>query len=105
MYFFNGVKLNDIIDGEVDVYLKSRNPHLVSTLTSCQVFVEAGQLHVDCLPGADRKHVAPMPEDAVISRNDDRTSTGRIRVFVHATTHLGTVVLELTQAKTPALAA
>lgn len=98
--FFNDTNIDDIIDKDVDVYLKAApgEDHITSA-TLCRTFVKDGRLWIDSMPTLDRRYIAEVPRDAIISRNDVELSVGRFGVFIDATSEAGRLLYRLIEAK------
>lgn len=94
MRFFNKTTLADVIDANVDVFLLS-DDNEARSLALCETFLLHGRLWVDCVPSLNRKYTAPVPEDVLISRNEDCLALGRYGVFVPMGSMLGNLVADL----------
>ena len=94
MRFFNQTTLADVTDANIDVFLLDGNDE-VSWLPLCRTFLLGDRLWIDCAPSLVRKYTAPMPDDVLISRNEDCLVLGRSGVFVPVGSELGNLVAEL----------
>ncbi len=94
MRFFNKTTLADVTDANIDVFLLN-GENEVSTLPLCRTFSLSGRLWIDCLPALNRRYTAPMPDDVLISRNEDCLAFGRFGVFVPVGSELGNLVADL----------
>lgn len=94
MRFFNHTTLTDVTDADVDVFLVYEGDE-VSSLPLCKTFLRSGRLWMDCAPKLKRKYTAPVPDDVLISRNEECLTMGRYGVFVPAWSRLGRLVAEL----------
>jgi hypothetical protein len=92
--FFNKTTLADVTDANVDVFLLNGD-NRVRSIPLCKTFVLSGRLWIDCAPELNRKYTAPVPQDVLISRNEDCLSLGRYGVFVPAGSELGKLVRDL----------
>jgi hypothetical protein len=92
--FFNKTTLADVTDANIDVFLLNGDNE-VSSLPLCRTFLHGGRLWIDCAPSLDRKYSAPVPEDVLISRNEDCLVLGRYGVFVPVGSELGNMVADL----------
>lgn len=81
-------------DADVDVFLVYGDDEVCS-LPLCRTFVARGRLWMDCAPAMDRKYVAPVPDDVLVSRNEECLTMGRYGVFVPVSSRLGRLVAEL----------
>lgn len=98
MQFFNGVTLEDIKNKTVDVFLRTDTGTITSAVL-CQTFVHDGCLWIDFIPHLHHKYTAPLPDDAVISRNEAELSVGRFGIFVLPTSSAGQLLKSLIDAK------
>ena len=98
MQFFNNTTLEDIVDRDIDVFLKSSGS-MISSLPMCKTFLLENELWIDCVPPLNRKYTAIIPQTAIISRNEQSLDTGRFAVFVDQTTQLGQLVASLMVAR------
>ena len=94
MRFFNKTTLADVTDANVDVFLLN-DDNEARSLPLCRTFLLRGRLWVDCAPALNRKYTAPVPEDVLISRNEDCLALGRFGVFVPVGSELGNLVMDL----------
>ena len=92
--FFNQTTLSDVTDADIDVFLIYGDDE-VSSLPLCRTFSRNGQLWIDCAPSLHRRYAAPVPDDVLISRNEDCLTTGRYGVFVPVWSRLGRLVADL----------
>jgi hypothetical protein len=92
--FFNETTLADVTDANIDVFLLNGESE-VSSLPLCRTFLLGGRLWIDCAPELDRRYTAPMPEDVLISRNENCLVFGRFGVFVPVGSELGNLVADL----------
>ena len=81
-------------DADVDLFLVYGDEE-VSSLPLCRTFVRRGRLWVDCAPTLDHRYAAPLPDDVLISRNEDCLAMGRYGVFVPLWSRLGRLVADL----------
>ena len=81
-------------DADVDVFLVYGDDD-VSSLPLCRTFLLSGRLWIDCAPALNRKFAAPVPDDVLISRNEDCLTVGRYGVFVPLCCRLGRLVADL----------
>jgi hypothetical protein len=98
MEFYNNTTLEDVTDKDVDVFLNT-DGSMISSLPLCRTFLKDGQLWVDCIPHLEKKYTAPVPDNAMISRNDKALDAGRYGVFVNPATELGRLARHLMDAK------
>ncbi|HJT35405.1 MAG TPA: hypothetical protein VJ783_25490 [Pirellulales bacterium] len=94
MRFFNKTTLADVTDANIDVFLIN-DENEVSTLPLCRTFLLRGRLWIDCAPELARRYTAPVPDDVLISRNEDCLALGRFGVFVPGGSELGNLVADL----------
>jgi hypothetical protein len=92
--FFNKTTLADVTDANIDVFLLNGDNE-VSSLPLCRTFLLDDRLWIDCAPSLDRKYSAPVPDDVLISRNEDCLVLGRYGVFVPVGSELGNLVADL----------
>jgi hypothetical protein len=83
-----------VTNADVDVFLIYGDDD-VSSLPLCRTFVRGGRLWIDCAPSLCRRYAAPVPDDVLISRNEDCLTTGRYGVFVPVWSRLGCLVADL----------
>lgn len=95
--FFNGTTLEDVINKEVDVFLKGAPPTITAKLF-CRTFVRRGRLWLDLLPEIGGKYIAPLPDDAIISRNETELDIGRYAIFLGPTSTAGQMLKSLIEA-------
>ena len=95
---FKGTTLEEVVGKDMQVFLMTDTPNL-SSLPLCQAFILNEKLWIDCAPGLERKYVAPVPDHAIIARNDNSLDTGRYGVFVAASSQLGRLVRRLFELK------
>ena len=81
-------------DADVDLFLVYGDEE-VSSLPLCRTFLRRGRLWVDCAPALDRRFAAPLPDNVLVSRNEDCLTTGRYGVFVPLRSRLGRLVADL----------
>jgi hypothetical protein len=86
--------LADVTDADIDVFLVYGDDE-VSSLPLCRTFVRSGRLWMDCAPLLHRRYAAPVPDDVLISRNEECLTTGRYGVFVPVWSRLGRLVADL----------
>lgn len=89
--FHNGATAENVVDREVQVYIRTDGDH-ISSMPGCRTYLREGQLWVDCAPPLKRKHVAPLPRGAMLAGSAEDESTG---AFVLAKTELGKLVHRL----------
>lgn len=77
MEFCNGTTLRDILDNPVMVVVDAGDGQRMNAIEFCEVFEDDGELFIDFIPQLARQQVAPMPDDAIVSRNDVELSVGR----------------------------
>lgn len=94
MRFFNKTTLADVTDANIDIFLLIGDNE-VNTLPLCRTFMLCGQLWIDCAPELDRRYAAPVPDNVLISRNEDCLAFGRFGVFVPVGSQLGNLVADL----------
>ena len=94
MRFFNQTTLADVTDVNIDIFLLSGGND-VRSLPLCRTFLLGGRLWIDCAPELNRKYTAPVPENVLISRNEDCLAIGRYGVFVPTGSKLGTLAADL----------
>src|SRR5208282_2573396 len=80
MDFINGMTLDQVIDKEVDVFLRSGSR--VQAINFCRTFMQDGQVWVDLMPHVAGKYVMPLPDDAGISRNETDLGVARYGIFI-----------------------
>jgi hypothetical protein len=95
MQFFNGTSLRDIANRELSVYILIDGGVAIAMIEDCQAFLVGPRLYVDLSPQLNRKYSAPVPVDAVISRNEIDLVLGRHGVFVSSQSPLGQLALWL----------
>lgn len=78
-------------DATIDVFLLN-GEYEVSSLPPCRTFMLSGQLWIDCAPELDRGHTAPVPDNVLISRDEDCLAFGRFRGFVPVGSEIGNLV-------------
>jgi len=89
--FHNGATGENVLGQEIEIHIRS-DEDTYSYMPGCRTYLSNGQLWVDCAPPLNRKHIAPMPRGAMISR---ATDDGQIAAFVAPRSELGTLVLRL----------
>ena len=94
MRFFNKTTFSDVTDANIDVFLVNAD-NVVSSLPLCRTFLLDGRLWIDCAPELDRRYTAPVPDDVLISRNENCLAFGRFGVFVPVGSELGNLVANL----------
>ena len=94
MRFFNKTTLDDVTDANIDVFLLNGDNE-VSSLPLCRTFMLSGRLWIDCAPELDRRYTAPVPDNVLISRNENCLAFGRFGVFVPVGSELGNLVANL----------
>ncbi len=94
MRFFNKTTLADVTNANIDVFLVNADD-VVSSLPLCRTFLLGGRLWIDCAPESDRRYTAPVPDDVLISRNENSLAFGRFGVFVPVGSQLGNLVAGL----------
>jgi hypothetical protein len=105
MEFFNNATYGEIIDRDVDVYVQldsSSKTDLISALVLCRTFVRDGALWVDCAPDPThlrRKYTAPVPDDAIVARQDTELDVGKYGIFVPPESELGRLANQLLAAR------
>jgi hypothetical protein len=92
--FFNNTTLTDVTDANIDVFLLN-GENVVSSLPLCRTFLLSGRLWIDWVPELDRRYTAPVPDDVLISRNENCLAFGRFGVFVLVGSELGDLVANL----------
>jgi hypothetical protein len=92
--FFNKTTLVDVTDADIDVFLV-HDENEVSSLPLCRTFLLGGRLWIDCAPELNRKYTAPVPDNVLISRNENCLAFGRFGVFVPVGSELGNLVADL----------
>jgi len=97
MRFFNHTTLADVTDVNIDIFMLSGGNE-VRSLPLCRTFLLGGRLWIDCAPELNRKYTAPVPENVLISRNEDCLAIGRYGVFVPTGSKLGALAAELLDA-------
>jgi hypothetical protein len=97
MRFFNHTTLADVTDVNIDIFMLSGGNE-VRSLPLCRTFLLGGRLWIDCAPELNRKYTAPVPENVLISRNEDCLAIGRYGVFVPTGSKLGDLAAELLDA-------
>ena len=98
MEFFNGTTFDEIIDQDVEVFLRTNTP-TITAIKDCRTFVRDGQVWIDLMPHVAGKYVMALPEDAGISRNDVDPSVRRYGILVLPNTPQGRMVQSLIDAK------
>lgn len=81
-------------DADVDVFLVYGDDE-VTSLPLCRTFLRRGRLWMDCAPELKRKYTVPVPEDVLVSRNEECLATGRFGVFVPVWSQLGQLAADL----------
>ncbi len=66
MNFLHGTTAEEI-DGKVALIVLNSRTEIVQTITA-EIFLQAGRLMIDCIPVLRRKHIAAVPDDAIITR-------------------------------------
>ena len=94
MRFFHKTTLADVTNANVDVFLLNGD-NRVRSIPLCETFLLSGQLWIDCAPELNRKYTAPVPDDVLISRNEDCLALGRYGLIVPAGSELGKLVHDL----------
>ena len=98
MQFFGGMSLDQLIDKDVDVCIRTSEP-TGEMVELCRTFERDGQVWVDLIPKLNRKYVMPLPDDAIVSRNEADLSYGRYGVFISPASKQGQFVKSLIDAK------
>jgi hypothetical protein len=98
MEFTNGTSLEEITDKDVMVCLKTATMK-VSAVEKCHTFVTDGQLWVDLIPRLTGKYVMPLPDDAIIGRNDIDPTVEKYGIIISPHTQQGQFVQSLIDAK------
>jgi hypothetical protein len=99
MEFFNNTQIEDITDKSVDGFLRTDDPTMIESVPMCETFTLDGQLWIDFMPQLNRKYVAPIPDDAMVSRNEVDLAIGRYAIFLHARSPAGSMLKQLLEAK------
>jgi hypothetical protein len=92
--FLNDTTLADVTNTDIDVFLLNGEDE-VSSLPLCRTFLRAGRLWIDCVPALNRKYVAPVPANVMVSRNEVCLAAGRYGFFVPVGSLLGNLVADL----------
>jgi hypothetical protein len=98
MEFTNGTSLKEITDKDVLVCLKTAT-RTVSAVEKCHTFIRDGHLWVDLIPRVAGKYVMPLPDDAIIGRNDVDPTVERYGIILSPHTQQGQYVQALIDAK------
>lgn len=78
MNFLNDTNLNDIINNEISVMLAPIPGQSETTVAEfCLMFLKDGVPHVDFSSSHRGQFVAPLPEESIVSRNEEELSMGR----------------------------
>jgi hypothetical protein len=102
MQFYNDTSLRDITNKDVSVLIVADGGATIETVENCQTFLDRGRLCVDLIPQFNRKYAAPIPDDAIISRNEIELSLARYGVFVCPQSPLGHLACRLLAVKSGA---
>jgi hypothetical protein len=92
MLFLNGTSLDDIITNGADVFATTPSGTAVQR-PMCSIFMKDGIPWIDFLPHLNRKYSLPIPDEAIISRNDKELSVGRYAIFVTSDTAVGQSII------------
>jgi hypothetical protein len=87
MEFLEGTSFEEAANKQVLVIILGLDQIVART------FINDGELWVDLVPRFNRKYIAPVPEDAVISRNDENPDAPAIGIFITPTSELGVAML------------
>jgi hypothetical protein len=98
MDFFNGTTLEDFIDKDVHVILTS-NTNACDTLPLCYAFIHEGKLCIDLIPQLNRKYVVEVPDDSILSKNDEELSMGRYGIVIREGTVAGRIIRSMLEQK------
>lgn len=69
------------------------------TIAFCRVVLNGDQPVIDFIPQSDTRYVAPLPDDAIISRNEKELSAARYAVFISPHSAAGRLMAQLLKAK------
>jgi hypothetical protein len=89
--FHNGATPDNIIDQELDVYIRDSAP-VVASMRKCHTFVEEGKLNIDCAPPLNRRYTPIVPNGAMFARSTDDAT---LAVFVLPTSELARLIQKL----------
>lgn len=92
MQFLNDTSIEQLITHGADVF--TVQPSGVSTqVPMCHVFMKDNSPWIDFIPALPRKYTLPIPEDAIISRNEVELSVGRYAIIVTGESVVGQTVI------------
>ena len=92
MQFFNGIKLPDLVDKDVDLFVTDNKGGKGASLPLCKAFLKKDRLWVDCVPALNRRYVAAVPYESIVARDEGKLDTGRNGIFISPTSVLGQLV-------------
>jgi hypothetical protein len=96
MKFLNNTSLDDIIDNEVTVMLSTLPGQSEADVAEfCLVFFKDGTLHIDFSRLHRGRFVSPLPEESIVSRNEEELSMGRYLVVIPRYSPAGTLLSQL----------
>lgn len=87
-----GISFDDVKDTDVSVAIVEEGRDSMEVLPGCHTFVERGALWVDCVPRLIRKHAAPVPVTAFVTR---RSEDDEFLIMVDPDNTLGRLVRRL----------
>ena len=102
MKFCNHTSLRDITNKDVSVFIVVDGGATIHAVENCHTFLDHGRLCVDLIPQFDRKYAAPIPDDAIVTRNEIELSLARYGVFVDPQSPLGHLARRLMALKAQA---
>jgi len=99
MQFYNDTSLQDITNKDISVFIVVDGGATIHAVENCQTFLDGGRLCVDLIPQFERKYSAPIPVDAIVTRNEVELSLARYGVFVSPLSPLGYLARRLMAVK------
>ena len=96
MRFFNGTQLSDIMDNEVTVLLMAEpGSNEMEGVEFCRVFSNNGTPTIDFMKDGQGLHVAPIPDAAIVSRNETELAMSRYAVIIPRDSEAGKMAARL----------
>ncbi len=70
MEFHNGTSKDSLIGSDVTVFIRGDSPNM-SSCPKCKVILVNDRLLIDFIPRFNGKHTSPVPDDAMISQDNE----------------------------------
>lgn len=92
MQFFHNTTLDMLLKDGADVVAVDSNGTTCTQVPMCRIFLNNGQPFIDFNHATPGVQIAPIPPDAVVSRNEQELSVGRFVVVVGSHTDVGRMI-------------